>query len=601
MNQTRARALPRPSRGASLWPRALAALLALPALPALAAQAGAPVFWVGPAAPCNFNSIQTAILAVPDGAVVRIASNQAYDDINLTIANKSLTLEGGWADCTGTVLDGRVLLQGDPDLLQPVIRISAGAPGREVTLTRLQLRGGRSSGLAVSGPVDVEVRRSWIDGNQGQVGGGLRINGSGPAATEVSLVETLVGNAGVAPLTGNQAINGGGLACIDASLRLRGAQVRNNQAEMFGGGLYLDNCAVSTGLNVFSTPGYGPFNARIDDNRALGFGGGLYALGGSRITLGPPGGTIAIAGNRAVRGGGVYLGGGETRMLAVGLQLEANSADDFGGGGYLDTGALLLMQREFPAVLPLPEGRGAIPVAGPCDPPVACSLVRGNQADGFNGNAFHLNGATLELRHTQLSDNGAGGRSLILASNVSDVLLESSLVTGNDSGGSDLFRLIDGSEFDLRASTITDNTSGTILRSFTPGGDNYIDVVASIIWQPGTRVYWPDVADTTTTACLNAHDAADLPAALHVPGFIDAAAGDFRLRGDSANVDACVDPFGVPAVDLFGTARPFELDHLAGPGPADRGALELGDAIFEHDFEPTNLLEAAPAVSFDRP
>jgi hypothetical protein len=572
-----------------------AALAALAAVPGVVAQAGdPPVFWVGPAAPCNFNSIQTAILAVPDGAEIRIASNQAYNDVNVTISNKSLTLAGGWADCSGTPLAGSVVLNGDPDVLQPVIRISAGAPGRDVRLSRLQLRGGRSSGLAVSGPVEVEVRRSWIDGNQGQVGGGLRVNGSGTAATRVTLVETLVGNAGVAPQTGNQALNGGGLACLDASLRLHGAQVRNNQAEMFGGGMYLDNCAVSTGLNVHSTPGYPLFNARIDDNRALGFGGGLYALGGSRITLGPPGGTIAIAGNRAVRGGGVYLGGVDTRMLAVGLQLDDNSADDFGGGGYLDAGARLLMQRAFPVPPPMPEDRGVITLSTLCDPPVACSLVRGNRADGFNGNAFFLNGATLALRHTQLSGNGAGGRSLILASNGSEVLLESTLVAGNDSGGSDLIRLIDGNAFQLLGATVTDNGTGTVLRSFTGGGDNHIDVRASIIWQPGSRVYWPDAGDISTTACLNAHEPVDLPAAIHVPGFIDAAAGDYRLRGNSANVDACDDPFAEPAVDLFGTARPFELDHVTGPGPADRGALELGDGLFEDDFELHILREALP-------
>lgn len=583
MIQTCAHASMSPPRGALRRRLALAAILAIPGL---AAQAGAPVLWVGPAAPCNFNSIQTAILAAPDGAVIRIASNQAYDDINVTIANKSLTLDGGWADCSGTVLDGRVLLNGDPDVLQPVIRVSAGAPGREVTLSRLQLRGGRSSGLAVSGPVEVLVRRSWIDGNQGQVGGGVRIDGSGTAATVVTLDETLVGNVGVAPLTGNQAINGGGLACLDASLRLRGAQVRNNQAETFGGGLYLDNCAVSTGPITWGTPGFAGFNARIDDNRALADGGGVYARGGSRITLGPPSADIAIAGNRAVRGGGVFLRGLDTRMLAIGLQLDDNSADDFGGGAYLVEDARLLMQRQLPDIAALPDGRGAVTLFNQCDPPVACSLVRGNRADGFNGNAFHVNGAALELRHTQLSGNGAGGRSLILASNVSDVVLESSLLTGNDSGGSDLIRLVSGNSFVLRASTIAGNLSGPILRSFTTTGDNYIDVLASILWQPGSRVYWPDVADILVTDCLNAHDAADLPAATHDPGFIDAAAGDFRLLGDSANVDACADPFGAPAVDLFGIARPFGLDHIAGPGPADRGALELGDLLFEHDFEP---------------
>src|SRR5690606_36416978 len=127
------------------------------------ACAGAPVFWVGAAAPCNFNSLQTAIAAVPDGAEIRLATNQAYTDINLDIEDKSLLVTGGWSDCADDVAEGVTELVGDPLQVRPVLRIASLATAREVVLRRLHVSGGRRSGIELSGHVELTLERSVIE------------------------------------------------------------------------------------------------------------------------------------------------------------------------------------------------------------------------------------------------------------------------------------------------------------------------------------------------------------------------------------------------------------------------------------------------------
>src|SRR5690349_4393626 len=103
------------------------------------ARAGAPVFWVGAAAPCNFNSLQTAIGAVPDGAEIRLANNEAYADVNVAISDKSLLISGGWEDCTDDAASGVTELVGDPLLAAPVFAIDSPATARDVVLRRLHV------------------------------------------------------------------------------------------------------------------------------------------------------------------------------------------------------------------------------------------------------------------------------------------------------------------------------------------------------------------------------------------------------------------------------------------------------------------------------
>ncbi|HKE46898.1 MAG TPA: hypothetical protein VKB52_02450, partial [Rhodanobacteraceae bacterium] len=82
---------------------------------------------------------------------------------------------------------------------------------------------------------------------------------------------------------------------------------------------------------------------------------------------------------------------------------------------------------------------------------------------------------------------------------------------------------------------------------------------------------------------------ASVPGDLVDPGFVDAAAGNYRLRGDSGSIDQCTllvrAPDGGHDVDPDGNARPVDLAVPDVDGPYDRGAFELPDRIFADDFE----------------
>lgn len=574
-------------------PLLLACLAATPASSTPTAVDGAPVFWVGAAAPCNFNDLQTAIDAVPDGAEIRIADNQAYDDVNVEIDDKSLILAGGWADCAGTVNDQPVALTGAAaGIARPVVRVASAATPRSVVLRRLHIGGGRRSGIELEGQVELRVERSVVDGNEAFYGGGIRVIGAGLAQTVLHVTETLVGNADDPALPGNTAVfHGGGIHCENGQVRLRGAAVRNNEAGSLGGGLYADGCEVRTGFNTYSFPGIGAVTMLIEANEAIIDGGGIHASGGSTLTLAPAtSSAFAIRGNRADDGGGVALAGAGTSLLGEGLTLIDNRAEHRGGAGYITDGAHLTLRREAPPA-PVVSGEdagpdGVIVITTYCEPEVACNQVRLNRAEATTGGAFFVDGAGLTLQHTLLSENFAGNGSQLLIANGSGVRVENSLIHGNDSDGGDLVRVIDDSSFVLNASTVADNATGsTLIRLFSGGGGNNLNLRNSVFWEPGTSVLGATAADTVASTCLNAHEDVSVPALTHPPGFVDAAAGNYRLHVSSANIDACADSFfGVPVVDILGVARPADLGPDAGAGDFDRGAYELGDLIFADDF-----------------
>jgi hypothetical protein len=573
----------------------LGLLLAAPvALAGVDEPRGLPVFWVGAAAPCNFTDLQTAIDAVPDNAEIRIAANQAYDDVAVDVTNKSLVIAGGWSDCTGTVASDPVVLVGaQGGTALPVIRVSSLVTPRVVILRRLHLTGGRRSGVELGGLVQLRVERSVIDANSAQVGGGIRVNGAGPDLTELRVVETLVGNANDPAdpgLAGNAALgNGGGIYCQNARVQLRAAVLRNNDSGALGGGLYADGCEVVSGGNVYSFPGIGVATVLVEANRAVGDGGGLFATGGSSVLLSP--GTpalFAIRGNRARAGAGVALFGLGTTLVGEGLDLVDNHAQQRGGAGQLVEGAQLTLRRGPPAKPPAPpDGTdGGITISTYCPPLAACNQVSLNRAGTSTGGAFYVSASILTLQHTRLDGNFAGNGSQLLLTSGSIARVENSLIDGNDSNGGDLVRMVNGASLLLNSSTLVDNLTGNrLIRTFSDSGGNVLDLRNSIVWNPGTTVLEATAADSVDATCLNAHEATSVPALTHDPGFVDAAAADYRLHVSSANIDACADPFkGVPAVDILGVPRPTDLGPDVGAGDFDRGAFELGDLIFAHDF-----------------
>jgi hypothetical protein len=92
---------------------------------------------------------------------------------------------------------------------------------------------------------------------------------------------------------------------------------------------------------------------------------------------------------------------------------------------------------------------------------------------------------------------------------------------------------------------------------------------------------------------MNVHAGAGIDGVTTDPGFVDAAHGDFRLRTDSPNVDACTDTAAVSGtgethVDVAGHPRP--QSPMGSPTPFDRGAHELADLIFADGFDPPPLV-----------
>jgi hypothetical protein len=554
------------------------ALFALAGLASMAdARTGAPVFWVGAAAPCNFNSLQTAIGAVPDGAEIRLANNQDYDDVNVVVGDKSLLISGGWSDCSDDAAEGVTELVGDPLLAQPVLAIGSPATAREVVLRRLHVRGGRRSGIELSGHVELRVERSVIDANVAEVGGGIRVVGVSQEDTVLRVVESRVGDA--TGVGGNLADYGGGIACANAHVRLGGSAIVGNQAAFEGGGLFLHGCALDTAGNVYAFDGLGTVALWIASNTAAFDGGGIAAVGGSTLEFAAPIAPYAIHANHANEGGGLLLRDPGTALQAQGLVLSDNVATDRGGAASLQDGAQFTMQR----LLPMLAGGGVVSTS--CGLAAACNVVSGNRAETYTGGAFYVSQASLALRQVLLEGNYSANGSVLLLYD-GTVRIENSLLRANDAGSGALARVLDDSSFVLNSSTIAGNATGaSLFELFSEGGANNLHLRNSIVWQPGTSVVVATAVDTVTSTCLNAHEQSSIDALVHDPGFVDAAAGDYRLHAGSPNIDACTDPFTGPAADLLGRERPTDLGADHGEGDFDRGAYELSDRIFSDGFE----------------
>lgn len=550
--------------------------------PAPTTAGGPPVFWLGGGgAPCNFASLDIALAAVPGGAIIRIANNQPYDNINLTVLNKAVRLEGGWADCAGTPSPEPAVLNGAPGANLPVLRFEAAVTNRSIRLDRIHLRGGTRAGLEAAGTVDVRLDLSQVSASSTTMtGGGIRIIGVSPAQSIVRLVRSVVGSLDPALEPGNVAEqSGGGVACSNARLQLSGARIGHNHTQVSGGGLFAGSgCLVDTGGSLLATAEHGDVTALIADNTAGFFGGGVFASGGAELRWDNTPHVLVVQGNVANRGGGLYLTNAGTRLDGVGVQVLDNTGHQFGGGMMVAEGATFNLSRGDSA-------------PGLCDPQQSCSRISGNQVTSpgtAGGSALELLAASASLRQTVVSGNLADSPvdALFAVTGISILRIEHSLL--HDNLGGTLLNL-DGANgmASLNASTVAGNAlEGPVLR-FTSNtmGTAVANLSHSILWQPGDPMVMQGGAggNTVNATCLNAHDDAHIPAALHAPGFVDAAGGDYRLHSTSANVDACADLVPGGSVDLVGSPRPIALS--AGPGHFDRGALELADTMFAFDFE----------------
>ncbi|MBA8888826.1 putative outer membrane repeat protein [Dokdonella fugitiva] len=561
----------------------LALLLSMFPLPAVA---GGAVFWLGGGgAPCNFGSLPIALGAVPQGATIRIADNQTYANTNLTISNRSVTLQGGWADCAGTPSAQRALIEGAAGANLPVLRIQAAGTSRSVRLEHLEIRGGTRSGIEVDGLLDVRLDDTLVTANSAADGGGVSVTGVSPAQTVLRLVHSTVGTPDVGSGDGNAATFGGGVYCADARVQLSSALVQGNHAD-YGGGIALLACDLDAGAAALVAAGHPLLSALVRDNTATFFGGGLYATNASDIGLDNDHQPVAFEANRASRGGGIHLSAAGTRFHGAGITLAGNSVGAFGAAAYVESGAYLALERGA-------DGGTS------CARDAVCSRIVDNAVDDVPtaaASALQVIDAVAVLAQTEITGNVShSGQALIRLDGSSGVRVLDSLVHDNDAGAGRLFVLYGTDNvFTLGASTVVANaTLSPMAGVYLSGGAAGLHFDRSIVWQPGVLVQDTSAGETVTSTCMNVHAGAGIDGVTSDPGFVDAAHGDLRLRTDSPNVDACTDTVAVSGtgethVDVAGHPRP--QSPMGSPTPFDRGAHELADLIFADGFDPPPLV-----------
>jgi hypothetical protein len=295
--------------------------------------------------PNCYTTVQAAVDAASDGAVIKVAAG-TYTDLHTAVVawktitqvvyiHKSVTIRGGY---TGTNWE-----MADPVANPTVLdarergRVLYVSPSVTFTIEGLCITGGDAAGLG-GGPLGEDsgggvyvsanlavIRDNRVFSNTADYGGGLYL-GAGIATLSGSTV------------TSNTADYGGGLFLADSDATLRGNTVASNTAG-YGGGVFLSS-RVSTlkenaiTANAAITSGGGLLLLRSDDavlNANIvvanvgGTGGGLY-LDRSDAALT----NNIVAGNRAsTAGSGLYVLASSPRLLHT--TIAQNNGSDSSG------------------------------------------------------------------------------------------------------------------------------------------------------------------------------------------------------------------------------------------------------------------------------
>ena len=584
---------------------------------------------------CDHSSLQAAIDAASSGETIRITSGNHVG--GFVVADKSLTLQGGFATCTSATSTGRSTLDGAN--LHRVMRVSTSSTtAYTVTLQNLLLQRGNSTlgaGLYAQGrpgALSVLLRNVEVSDN---AGGGIYLDVSGDRVR----AGLMLGIDNASSLLRNIVTNGigGGLYCWNAHDQGNGVLVRigttlihgNTASE--GGGMAFNGCR---GVRLHSG---GPFvggqpTGGIVGNHATRFGGGLYLTQGAEVEMSPFGAggygdaayqnaTLILQNQAQLHGGGFYVASGSTLTL-LSTRVESNASGvQFGGGGYVQQ-SLLTMREQISLPCQAEHTTGTTRTLPPC------STLIDNQADEFPadfglGGALALSyGATAHVRNTYIQRNRArdgaaihishGSASPAAASDI-QAHLEGVLVSGN-TGTHSLFTVASWPEriagLDILHSTVAGNTmtaaSNPAVIATVADADAYtrVDLRSSIAHHPGAVVVrrWGEGSTVSNADCLIALPAladSGITGAVRgyssiQPGFVDAANADFRLQQDSPAIDYCdiAAPAPTSVNDLDGKLRGqtwIGPVPIAAPGAIPGSASRYDLGAFEAQLDLINI------------
>jgi hypothetical protein len=489
--------------------------------------------------------------------------------VTVVVGNKSLIIEGGFDTCQFANPDIPADLSGNGS--SPVITIQpTGSAATQVTLHGLKIHGGGDGSVF------------------GSYGGGVNVSGN----TFVAIDDTTIQN--------NSAFLGGGISIVSGvpypTVQLNpGVKIIGNHAGQAGGGVYLDG----------GTLGITADRVNIDNNTAGSNGGGIMSYQGL-IYVGNPQQAPArhdvtgasISGNSAAIGGGIYLATA-TQLIAYELILDSNTAINSGGGIGMSGGAYVFMARDYPNAA----------YEFQCPNALQCSRISNNSvgagaAQTIGGGIALYSGAYADVAQTVIRGNIAQNGSAVYMDDGNKLNMEGVLIAGNQSNESS------GAGPAIRVHTST--TASQLRIAYTTFADNYVmpqsgpnHLADDVIAIGGTQLSifksaFYDLLDVnansaftddcTVSSFSNAGSAYGTytRALLAIdPGFVNAAAGDYRPQSNSALVDYC-DSSGYVAGyrDIQLTPRcnddPGKTNTY---GTCDVGAYEYSDRIFGDGFE----------------
>jgi hypothetical protein len=566
---------------------------------------------------CDFNNLQAAIDAAasnPGEDFIRVANDQSYNALALTIGQQDLTITGGYANCSAALPadalpTGSTTLNGAGGAAAPVIRISGGGVR---TLANLQIRNGDhgacGGGISFNGHGVLGIANTGIAQNTASAGGGICFEASAsPAILSIGADVTINNN------TANS--GGGGGIWIGGPARLSMVSDRtlvafNAAPNDDGGGVHIRWPAAGD----IGSPGLGNLGVIYANEARRGGGVAAVAADGSdgntscvRFFTTVNDRPVRLQENRAsVAGGGLYLtpnattgiGGARVDAQMFDFRIDGNTAPN-GPALFLDGDSGLFTYSSFanlnvpPAVSLVSCAQPPLAEVGrvPCTVAAACNRIEGNRAQDIagnptNGNVIEVQDGSVLVARSATIVNNVGTR-LISGSgeDATWIQFHRSALVGNTLT-QEIYRAFNEDVLRLSDVTIAGNAIGNshVLRFDSDSPDS--SLVNVLIDQPGKLSMarpglvgfsnsWVVASDTTTLK--------PDPTVLALRGsgrFVDPIRGDYRLRIGHEAVDYAPTPSGPgfenDGGDLDGRPRQIDLgevsanDRIRDLGPYER-------------------------------